>query len=73
MKKKLITSEEFDITKLVLQLLLILTGGFIFLGAYYLLQIVQDLVLRGALFMLLGVVVAIIFILTLVKEYEIEK
>ena len=58
MKKKLITSEEFDITKLVLQLILILTGAFIFFGVvgYTLSHLQEPRVYRVTLLGFLGAI-----------------
>lgn len=74
MKKRLTQSEEFDIMKLVLDKFLWI--GFAIM-AYGLWAMVTDSVthgiLRGLSFMIAGAIVLILFMMLLIKEYEILK
>lgn len=72
MKKRLTRQEEFDILKLVLDKFLWLGFGVMALGLYTLVTgNTSDFLLRGFAFMIGGVIILIVFMALLVKEYEI--
>ncbi|NTV24377.1 MAG: hypothetical protein HGA85_08495 [Nanoarchaeota archaeon] len=73
MKKKLTQSEEFEILKLVLDKFLWMGFGIMAYGFYTLMTGQYDSLMRGASFMFGGAIVLIIFIVLLIKEYEIVK
>jgi hypothetical protein len=68
-KKRLTVSEEFEIMKLVLDKFLWLGFALMAWGLYQWLG--NGAVSDGALFMIAGVVVLIIFLVIIVKEFEI--
>ncbi len=71
MKKKLTISEEFEILKLVLDKFLWIATFMLVYGTYMVLA-KQDI--DGSLyFFVTGIVVLIIFMIILVKEYEVSK
>jgi hypothetical protein len=70
MKKRLTTQQEFEIMKLVLDKFLLL--GFIIM-AYGLYQIFKAGVGIGITWIVSGAIVLILFMLIIVKEYEIIK
>lgn len=71
MKKRLTQHEEFEIMKLVLDKFLWLGFGIMAIG-FYMLAVngVQEL-WRGASFIFTGIVVLGLFIVLLIKEYEV--
>lgn len=72
MKKRLTRQEEFDILKLVLDKFLWLGFGVMALGLYTLVTgKTDDFLLRGFAFMIGGVLILIVFMALLIKEYEI--
>ena len=73
MKKKLSRQEEFEIMKLVLDKFLWL--GFIIMafGLYVMVSGVPLAMTRGLGFMIAGAIVLILFMVLIVKEYEIVK
>ena len=70
MKKRLTAQQEFDIMKLVLDKFLWL--GFIIM-AYGLYQMFQKGVLVGLTWIISGAVVLVLFMIIIVREYEIIK
>jgi len=70
-KKKLTLSEEFQILKLVLDKFLWLATFMLLYGAYMVLER-QDI--YGSLYFFgTGVVILIVFMIIIIKEYEISK
>ncbi|MFT4343544.1 MAG: hypothetical protein ACMXYE_02240 [Candidatus Woesearchaeota archaeon] len=70
-KKKLTLSEEFEILKLVLDKFLWIATFMLLYGAY--MTIVLDDFVGSVYFFLSGIFVLIVFMLVLIKEYEISK
>lgn len=70
MKKRLTDSEEFEITKLVLDKFLWL-GIIIMAFGLYKLFAVTDL--SGLSLIIIGAIILVIFLILIVKEYEIIK
>ena len=73
MKKKLTQSEEFEIMKLVLDKFLwlgVLIMGF---GFYAMVADSGYTMLRGLSFLIAGAIVLVLFMVLIVKEYEILK
>ncbi|MBW2979815.1 hypothetical protein KY360_00180 [Candidatus Woesearchaeota archaeon] len=70
MKKRLTAQQEFDIMKLVLDKFLLL--GFIIM-AYGLYQMFQTGILRGLTWIISGAIVLVLFMVLIVREYEIIK
>jgi len=70
-KKKLTISEEFEIMKLVLDKFLWISTFLLIYGVYSVIQM-QDLVV-SLYFLITGVVVLLLFMILIVKEYEISK
>ncbi|MBR9675656.1 hypothetical protein GOV05_01460 [Candidatus Woesearchaeota archaeon] len=73
MKKRLTQSEEFEIMKLVLDKFLWLGFGIMGFGLYSLITGTAEAFLRGFLMMIGGAIVLILFMILLVKEYEVIK
>lgn len=73
MKKRLTQHEEFEILKLVLDKFLWLGFGIMAFGFYILAVSGIDELWRGVAFVATGVILLGIFIVVLVKEYEIVK
>lgn len=73
MKKRLTQSEEFEIMKLVLDKFLWLGFGIMGFGLYSLISGTSDNFLKGFLFMIGGAIVLVLFMILIVKEYEIIK
>lgn len=72
MKKRLTRQEEFDILKLVLDKFLWLGFGVMGIGVYTLMQgSAEDFLLKGFSFMIGGVIILVVFMALLIKEYEI--
>jgi len=71
MKKRLTQHEEFEIMKLVLDKFLWLGFGIMAFGFYMLARYGLDELWRGAAFMLTGMIVLGLFVVLLVKEYEV--
>jgi hypothetical protein len=71
MKKKLTRQEEFDIMKLVLDKFLWLGFGIMIFGLYSM-AVLYD-VTRGFWFMIAGAIILIVFLILIVKEYELIK
>ena len=73
MKKRLTQAEEFDIMKLVLDKFLWLGFGIMAFGLYIMMTEPANTVLRGLSFMIAGAIVLVLFMMLIVKEYEIVK
>ena len=71
MKKRLTASEEFEIMKLVLDKFLWLGFGIMAFGLWKMLT--QTSLVEGLLFLIAGIVVLILFVVIIVKEYEIIR
>jgi len=71
-KKKMTDQQEFEIMKLVLDKFLWLGLGIMAFGLYMIITS-TDTVIRGFSFMIAGAIVLILFMVLLVKEYEIMK
>ena len=70
-KKRLSEAQEFEILKLVLDKFLWL--GFIVMGWGMYLSITAESLLEGVWHMIAGAVLLLIFLVLIVKEYEIVK
>ena len=70
MKKKLSQTQEFEIMKLVLDKFLWLGFAIMAFGLY---KMVQTTFIQGFTWMAIGAIVLIIFMVIIVKEYEIIK
>lgn len=70
MKKRLTQSEEFEIMKLVLDKFLWLATAIMGFGLYK--SIIGDIA-TGVYFIIAGVVIAFIFVIIMIKEYEMIK
>lgn len=70
-KTKLTRAEEFDILKLVLDKFLWL--GFIVMGWGMFQTLMNGVLLPGLWFMIAGAILLLIFVVIIIKEYEILK
>jgi len=70
-KKRMTASQEFEIMKLVLDKFLWL--GFIIMGFGMYQSLSQSSVLAGLWYMISGAIVLLLFLILIVKEYEIWK
>lgn len=76
MKKRLTQSEEFEIMKLVLDKFLWLGVGIMAYGLYVLVSGVTaeaGIFSKGIITMIIGIVLLILFMIIIVKEYEIIR
>lgn len=73
MKKRLTQSEEFEIMKLVLDKFLWLGIVIMGFGLYKLIIGEQDSLLKGFSLIVSGAVILVLFMIIIVKEYEIIK
>ncbi|MFH1591287.1 MAG: hypothetical protein ABIC95_05165 [archaeon] len=74
MKKRLTQTEEFEIMKLVLDKFLWLGFAIMAYGLYVIVSgQVTDFILKGLSFMIAGSIILILFMMLLIKEYEIIK
>lgn len=73
MKKRLTQSEEFEIMKLVLDKFLWLGFGIMAIGLYKLIIGGADSLGVGFSFIIGGALILVIFMIIIVKEYEIIK
>ncbi len=74
MKKRLTQSEEFEILKLVLDKFLWLGFAIMVYGLWVIIKgEASDFILRGFSFMIAGAIILMLFMMLLVKEYEILK
>ncbi|MFW5747128.1 MAG: hypothetical protein ACOCWQ_06290 [Nanoarchaeota archaeon] len=71
MKKKLTQHEEFEILKLVLDKLLWLGFGIMAFGFYQLATVGIEQLWRALAFVITGIVLLVVFVIIMVKEYEI--
>ena len=70
MKKRMTEQQEFDIMKLVLDKFLWLGFGIMAFGLY---EMLTKTVSDGIYYIIAGIVVLIMFLVIIVKEYEIIK
>lgn len=70
MKKKMTTQQEFEIMKLVLDKFLWLGFGIMAFGVY---QMITNTITEGLYYLIMGIVLLIIFMIIIVKEYEVLK
>jgi hypothetical protein len=70
MKKRLSQAEEFEIMKLVLDKFLWLGFGIL---AFALYSILNENMLGGVIMLVVGIVVLVLFMALIVREYEIRK
>ena len=70
-KKRLTEDQEFQIMKLVLDKFLWL--GFIVMGWGMYLSLTQGTVLPGLWYMVAGAIVLVLFLIVIIKEYEIIR
>ncbi|MFH1134118.1 MAG: hypothetical protein V1735_06520 [Nanoarchaeota archaeon] len=73
MKKRLTQTEEFEIMKLVLDKFLWLGFGIMAYGLWIMATAAENAFSRGLMFILGGAVVLVIFMVIIVKEYEVVK
>jgi len=71
MKKKLTQAEEFEIMKLVLDKFLWLGFGIMIYGLYKMLM--DNSISNGVGLLIAGAVVIVLFMVLIIKEYEIAK
>ena len=70
MKKRLTDQQEFEIMKLVLDKFLLLGTLIMVFGLY---QMVTDTILNGIGWITIGALVLVLFLVIIIKEYEISK
>lgn len=73
MKKRLSQTEEFEIMKLVLDKFLWLGFGIMAFGLYKIIMGGADALMTGFGFMVGGAVILILFLIIIVKEFEIIR
>ena len=71
-KKKLTFDQEFQIMKLVLDKFLWLGFAIMAFGMYMII-IDSNYIFKGISFMIVGVIILVLFMMLLIKEYEIIK
>jgi len=71
-KKELTEAQEFEIMKLVLDKFLWLGFGIMAFGMYVIVVQVQN-IFRGFAFMIVGAILLVLFMMLIVKEYEVLK
>lgn len=71
-KKKLTFDQEFQIMKLVLDKFLWL-GFAIMAFGLYMIVLNENYIYKGISFMIVGVIILVLFMMLLIKEYEIIK
>ena len=71
-KKALTEDQEFEIMKLVLDKFLWLGFGIMAFGMYVIVVQVEN-IFRGFAFMIVGAILLVLFMMLIVKEYEIMK
>ncbi len=71
-KKKLTEDQEFEIMKLVLDKFLWLGFGIMAFGLLMILLQVDN-IFKGFMFMIVGAILLVLFMMLLIKEYEIMK
>jgi hypothetical protein len=72
MKKKLTQQQEFEVLKLVLDKFLWLGFGIMAFGLFIILRTIESFY-QGLSLMIVGAIILILFMLLLIKEYEIVK
>jgi hypothetical protein len=72
MKKRLNPQQEFEVLKLVLDKFLWLGFGIMAFGLYTIIAQASN-VYQGFAFMIVGAIVLILFMMLLIKEYEIVR
>jgi hypothetical protein len=72
MKKRLSPQQEFEVLKLVLDKFLWLGFGIMAFGLYFIIMQAQN-IYQGFAFMIVGAIVLILFMMLLIKEYEIIR
>lgn len=70
-KKKLTLSEEFEIMKLVLDKFLWIATFVLIYGVYVVIE--KNQFLSGVYFFTTGIIILLMFMLLIVKEYEVSK
>lgn len=70
MKKKMTTEQEFEIMKLVLDKFLWLGFGVMVFGVY---KMISESLANGLYYLVMGIALLIIFMIVIVKEYEVLK
>lgn len=70
MKKRLTAQQEFEIMKLVLDKFLWLGFGVMLLGVY---KMIQETIADGAYYMIIGIALLIIFLVIIIREYEVIR
>lgn len=70
MKKRMTEQQEFEIMKLVLDKFLWLGFGVMLFGVY---KMITSAIADGLYYVIIGVVLLILFMVIIVKEYEIIK
>jgi hypothetical protein len=70
MKRRLSQREEFEIMKLVLDKFLLLGFGILGLAVY---SIFTETIAKGIILMVVGIVILLVFMALLVREYEFMK
>jgi len=73
MKKRLTQSEEFEIMKLVLDKFLWLGFVIMLFGLYTMVTADSNAIVKGLSFIAAGAIVLILFMILIVKEYEVLK
>ena len=71
-KKQLTEQQEFEIMKLVLDKFLWLGFGIMALG-FYVVVLGNDSIAKGVTFLVSGAVLLVLFLILIVREYEIIK
>ena len=70
MKKRMTEEQEFEIMQLVLDKFLWLGFGIMAFGLY---KLFYDTILNGVIWIVTGAIVLVLFLLIIIKEYEIVK
>lgn len=73
MKKRLTQAEEFEIMKLVLDKFLWLGFGILAYGFYTLVTGQTEALLKGLSFLFAGAMILMLFMIVILKEYELVK
>jgi len=70
-KKKLTLSEEFEIMKLVLDKFLWIATAVLIYGVYTVIE--KGQITSGIYFFITGIIILLLFMILIIKEYEISK
>ncbi len=73
MKKRLTQTEEFEVMKLVLDKFLWLGFGIMAYGLWAMVSGAMQSLLRGLAVMIAGAIVLVLFMMLILKEYEVIK